>query len=137
MDVLDTFPIIRVATAYITPEGNKKVTTFPADLNELEKYTVEYVDFEGWQTSTQGMRSWEELPSQAKKYIALIESFIGVKVCPLFLSHLPFQALTGTGDLCGDRTRPRGHDHPRMKAGSSLASVGRASIDIRETYAVQ
>ncbi|EFX00192.1 adenylosuccinate synthetase [Grosmannia clavigera kw1407] len=79
LDVLDTFPIIRVATAYITPEG-EKVTTFPADLNELEKYTVEYVDFEGWQTSTKGLRSWDELPSKAKKYIALIESFIGVKV---------------------------------------------------------
>ncbi|OAA65662.1 adenylosuccinate synthetase [Niveomyces insectorum RCEF 264] len=79
LDVLDTFPVIRVATAYIAPDG-KRVTTFPADLNELETYEVEYTDVEGWQTSTEGVRSWEGLPPQAQKYVALIEEYVGVKV---------------------------------------------------------
>jgi adenylosuccinate synthase len=30
--VLDTFPTIRVAVAYVTPDG-EKLTSFPADLN--------------------------------------------------------------------------------------------------------
>lgn len=68
-----------MATAYITPDGSK-VTTFPADLGELEKYEVEYTDFEGWQTSTQGVRDWNALPPQAQKYIDFIESFVGAKV---------------------------------------------------------
>ena len=32
VDVLDTFTTIRVAVAYITPDG-EKLTTFPADLS--------------------------------------------------------------------------------------------------------
>ncbi|KAL1895700.1 Adenylosuccinate synthase [Sporothrix stenoceras] len=79
LDVLDTFPTIRVATAYITPDGQKR-STFPADLGELETYEVEYTDFEGWQTSTSGVRDWDKLPVQAQKYIAFIEEFIGAKV---------------------------------------------------------
>ncbi|KAL1870553.1 hypothetical protein VTK73DRAFT_2561 [Phialemonium thermophilum] len=79
LDVLDTFPTIRIATAYITPDG-EKLTSFPADLSLLEKCTVEYIDFEGWQTSTRSIRNWSDLPVQAQKYIELIESYVGVKV---------------------------------------------------------
>lgn len=32
VDVLDTFPTIRVAVAYVTRDG-KKLTSFPADLS--------------------------------------------------------------------------------------------------------
>ncbi|TRX98776.1 hypothetical protein FHL15_000118 [Xylaria flabelliformis] len=81
LDVLDTFPTIRVAVAYITPDG-KKITSFPADLNFLAKCTPEYIDFEGWQSSTQGLRKWSDLPSQAQKYIELIELELGIKVHP-------------------------------------------------------
>lgn len=79
LDVLDTFPTIRVATGYIAPDGTKR-NTFPADLGELETYEVEYTDFEGWQTSTSGVRDWDKLPEQAKKYVAFIEEFVGAKV---------------------------------------------------------
>jgi len=79
LDVLDTFPTIRVATAYITPDG-EKLTSFPADLNLLEKCTAEYLDFEGWLSPTGGARVWSELPAQAQKYIELIESSVGIKV---------------------------------------------------------
>ncbi|KAI0509270.1 adenylosuccinate synthetase [Xylaria bambusicola] len=79
LDVLDTFPTIQVAVAYITPDG-ERITSFPADLNYLDKCTPEYIEFEGWQSSTQGLRSWSDLPPQAQKYIELIESEISVKV---------------------------------------------------------
>ena len=79
LDVLDSFPIIQVAVAYITPEG-EKLTSFPADLSLLDKCTVEYVDFQGWQSSTKGARTWSHLPLQAQKYIEFIESLVGVKV---------------------------------------------------------
>lgn len=79
LDVLDTFPTILVATAYITPGGGK-LTSFPADLSLLEKCTVEYLEFEGWQSSTKGARAWADLPVQAQKYIELISSSVGVKV---------------------------------------------------------
>ncbi|KAI4869664.1 adenylosuccinate synthetase [Hypoxylon rubiginosum] len=79
LDVLDTFPTIRVGVAYITPSG-ERLTSFPADLSLLENCEVEYVDFQGWQSSTKGVRQWNELPPQAQKYIEYIESAVGVKV---------------------------------------------------------
>ncbi|KAI2626180.1 adenylosuccinate synthetase [Xylaria nigripes] len=79
LDVLDTFSTIRVAVAYTTPDG-QRITSFPADLDFLETCIPEYIDFEGWQCSTQGLRTWSDLPPQAKKYIELIESELGIKV---------------------------------------------------------
>ncbi|KAI1771937.1 adenylosuccinate synthetase [Hypoxylon cercidicola] len=79
LDVLDTFPTIRVGVAYITPSG-ERLTSFPADLSLLENCEVEYVDFQGWQSSTKGVRKWDDLPPQAQKYIEYIESAVGVRV---------------------------------------------------------
>jgi adenylosuccinate synthase len=70
--VLDTFPTIRVAVAYVTPSG-EKLTSFPADLNLLSQCTIDYVDFTGWQGSTTELRRWSDLPSQAQQYIEFIE----------------------------------------------------------------
>lgn len=79
LDVLDTFPLIRVAVAYHTANG-EKLTSFPADLSLLDKCTVEYVDFQGWQSSTKGVRTWSDLPPQAQKYVEYIETSLGIKV---------------------------------------------------------
>lgn len=37
VDVLDTFPTIRVATAFVTPDG-EKLTSFPADLSLVRNF---------------------------------------------------------------------------------------------------
>lgn len=37
LDILDTFPTIKVATAYIDPETGKEMDSFPADLELLGK----------------------------------------------------------------------------------------------------
>jgi adenylosuccinate synthase len=79
LDVLDTFSSIRVAVAYCTANG-EKLTSFPADLSLLEKCTVEYIDFPGWQNSTKGARAWSDLPSQAQRYVEFIEASLGIKV---------------------------------------------------------
>ncbi|KAL9104300.1 MAG: hypothetical protein Q9163_000741 [Psora crenata] len=79
VDVLDTFPTIRVAVAYVTNDG-EKLTSFPADLSLLDKCTPEYIEFEGWQSSTAGARTWSHLPPQAQKYIEFIESSVATKV---------------------------------------------------------
>jgi adenylosuccinate synthase len=34
---------------------------------------VEYITFPGWQTSIEGVRDYEKLPQNAKKYIEMIE----------------------------------------------------------------
>ena len=79
LDVLDSFATIRVAVAYCTTDG-EKLTSFPADLSLLENCTVEYVDLPGWQSSTKGVRTWSDLPSEAQRYVEFIETAIGVKI---------------------------------------------------------
>ncbi len=51
LDVLDTFPVLKVAVAYKSPEG-EELDYFPADLAFLEKCEVVYKEFEGWQKPT-------------------------------------------------------------------------------------
>jgi adenylosuccinate synthase len=51
LDVLDTFPVLKVAVAYKTPEG-EEIDHFPADLGYLENCEVVYKEFEGWQKPT-------------------------------------------------------------------------------------
>ncbi|KAJ9142924.1 Adenylosuccinate synthetase [Pleurostoma richardsiae] len=80
LDVLDTFPVIKVAVAYKNPETGEELDHFPADLSFLEKCDVVYRDFEGWQTPTTAIKKFEDLPKQAQTYIKFIEDFTGVPV---------------------------------------------------------
>lgn len=80
VDVLDDFSTIKVGVAYTTSSG-ERITSFPADLGQLENCTVEYENFEGWHSSTKGIKDWSELPPRAQQYISMIEESVGVKVC--------------------------------------------------------
>ena len=50
LDVLDTFPIIKVAIGYTDPATGEKLESFPASLDVLERVEVEYKEFKGWET---------------------------------------------------------------------------------------
>lgn len=78
LDVLDTFPTIKVATGY--SYNGEKLVSFPADMDVLEHLDVEYTELPGWETSTTGAKTWEDLPQQAREYVQFIEKFVGVKV---------------------------------------------------------
>lgn len=41
-------------------------------------FKVEYITIPGWQTSTECIRDFKELPVQAQKYVEQIEEIIGV-----------------------------------------------------------
>jgi len=49
-------------------------------MDVLEKVDVEYVTFEGWQTSISACRTYESLPENAKKYLKFIENYLEVPV---------------------------------------------------------
>ncbi|KAK3717738.1 Adenylosuccinate synthase [Vermiconidia calcicola] len=78
LDVLDSFKEIKVATAY--QHNGQQLPSFPADLDILENMEVEYDTLPGWESSTVGLKTWDELPENAKKYVHYIEEFVGVKV---------------------------------------------------------
>ena len=78
LDVLDSFDKVKVCVAYEV-EG-ERVERFPSSLSTLERCKPIYEAFEGWKTSTRGISSEEDLPSQARAFISFIEDFLGVPV---------------------------------------------------------
>ena len=45
----------------------------------LGQVDVHYETLPGWKCNTTGMKSWDELPDNAKNYVEFIENFVGVK----------------------------------------------------------
>ena len=84
LDVLDELEEIKICTKY---ELNGKLIDYlPSSHEEQLKVKPIYEKFEGWLTSTKGIRNIETLPEKAKKYIYAIEDFIGAKVCSISTS---------------------------------------------------
>ncbi|HUF14233.1 MAG TPA: adenylosuccinate synthase [Longimicrobiales bacterium] len=78
LDVLDTFDELRIATGYRAAGG--ALDSFPADLPLLEEVEPVYETLPGWNRSTADVRSIEDLPAEARRYIARIEELTGVSV---------------------------------------------------------
>jgi len=84
LDVLDELEEIKICTKY---ELNGKLIDYlPSSYEEQLKVKPIYEKFEGWLSSTKGIRNIETLPEKAKKYIYAIEDFIGAKVCSVSTS---------------------------------------------------
>ncbi len=78
LDVLDEIEEIPVATSYRLRNQNWK--TYPSFMVEDDNYNPDYRTFKGWKRSTVGVRSFDELPQEAKDYIRFIEDEIEVRV---------------------------------------------------------
>ncbi|MBU3078006.1 adenylosuccinate synthase [Sphingomonas quercus] len=80
LDVLDGLEELRICTGYhLNGRDYDYLPPHPADQAAVEPI---YETIEGWDASTQGARSWAELPSQAIKYIRRVEELIR---CPVAL----------------------------------------------------
>ena len=77
LDVLDDFDEIKVGVAYTLPDGTRLENTIPADPTVLDKVQVEYVSLPGWKSNTMGVKKYEYLPVNARKYIEYIERELG------------------------------------------------------------
>jgi adenylosuccinate synthase len=84
LDVLDGFAEIKVCTHYML--DGQKLDHLPADANEQARLTPVYETLEGWSESTQGARSWAQLPANAIKYVRRVEELIGAPVSLLSTS---------------------------------------------------
>jgi len=74
LDVLDGFPELRVCTGY--QHGSEILTCVP-DTAVYEQVTPVYETWPGWQTSTENVRRWEDLPAAAQAYLRRIEELAG------------------------------------------------------------
>ena len=64
----------------------KKIDYLPAAVEDQLKIKPIYKTFEGWKTSTNGIRNIDDLPENAKKYIFAVEDFIGAKISSISTS---------------------------------------------------
>jgi adenylosuccinate synthase len=84
LDVLDGFPQIKVAVGY--RRKGKELAYLPASSQAQAEIEPVYEEFEGWQQSTRGARSWAALPATAIKYVRRIEELIEAPVTLLSTS---------------------------------------------------
>ncbi|WP_282606721.1 adenylosuccinate synthase [Pelagibius sp. Alg239-R121] len=84
LDVLDGIETLKVCTGYRV--DGKVLDHLPALSASQSKVEPVYEDLEGWSDSTQGARSWAELPATAVKYIRRLEELIEVPVALLSTS---------------------------------------------------
>ncbi|KAK4161902.1 hypothetical protein QBC43DRAFT_322978 [Cladorrhinum sp. PSN259] len=80
LDILDTFPVIKVAVAYKDPKTGEELSYFPSDLNYLDTLEVVWKEFEGWMSPTTAVKTFADLPKQAQAYVKFIEEFTGTPV---------------------------------------------------------
>ena len=80
IDVFDDFDEIKICTAYKDCRNDKVYTSYPTDVF-IHKYLEPiYETMPGWKTSLSDIRRYEDLPENAKKYIAKVEDLIGAPI---------------------------------------------------------
>ncbi len=84
LDVLDGFEALQVCTGYDV--DGERLDHLPAQPALQARAKPVYERFEGWSDSTQGARSWADLPATAVKYIRRIEELIEAPVALLSTS---------------------------------------------------
>ena len=78
LDVFSRFEELRVATAYRCQ--GERLEGFPTDIDVLSECEPIYEMLPGWSEEIRGCRSWKELPKNARSYVRLIETTVGVPV---------------------------------------------------------
>ncbi len=77
LDVLDGLNPLKVCVGYRL--DGKEIDHIPASQGAQARLEPIYEEIEGWKASTQGARSWAQLPAAAIKYVRRVEELIG---CP-------------------------------------------------------
>ncbi len=78
LDVLDGFDKVRICTGYRL--HGKVLDYLPSHAADQQAVEPIYEEMEGWQESTEGARSWADLPAQAIKYIQRVQELIETPV---------------------------------------------------------
>jgi len=78
LDILDGIDKLKVCVGY--KYANTVLEEFPKELEILEKCTPIYEEISGWNESTKGIKDYDNLPDNAKKYLQFIEDSLKVKI---------------------------------------------------------
>jgi len=78
VDTIGKLDKIKLCTSY--KKDGLVITHFPASLKDLAKCEPIYEEFDTWKEDISGVRKYEDLPDNAKKYLNRIEQLTGVKI---------------------------------------------------------
>ncbi|MBC2861057.1 adenylosuccinate synthase [Stappia sp. 28M-7] len=84
LDVLDGLDEIKICVAYEL--DGQRIDHLPASQGAQARVKPIYETLPGWKESTEGARSWADLPAQAVKYVRHVEELIGAPVALLSTS---------------------------------------------------
>ncbi len=83
LDVLDGLETIRICTAYdyLEDDGStRRIERLPAGAAAVQRCRAVFEEMPGWQENTKGVRSYQELPGAARRYIERIAELAGVPI---------------------------------------------------------
>ena len=78
LDVLDGLPEIKVCTGYRL--GARALDILPLDADEIALCEPVYEALPGWTESTAGLKQWDQLPLNARRYLERLQSLIGAPI---------------------------------------------------------
>ena len=78
LDVLDGLDTLRLCTGYRYPDGVRQTPPLLAD--DYAQCQAVYEDMPGWRESTIGLRSLDELPAAARRYLDRMQELAGVPI---------------------------------------------------------
>lgn len=84
LDVLDTFPTIKICTAYNL--RGQTIHSLPATLSDLAACEPIYEEVEGWQCDTSGIASYDDLPMAARAYLKRLEELLETPIAMISVS---------------------------------------------------
>lgn len=80
LDVLDGFETLKICVGYDL--DGEKLDYLPTAADQQARCTPIYEEIAGWSESTEGARTWNDLPANAIKYVKRVEELIE---CPVAL----------------------------------------------------
>ncbi|WP_270729538.1 adenylosuccinate synthase [Shimia sp. Alg240-R146] len=80
LDVLDGFETLKICVGYEL--DGERLDYLPTASDQQARCTPIYEEIDGWSETTEGARSWNDLPANAVKYVRRVEELIE---CPVAL----------------------------------------------------
>ncbi|XP_025190970.1 adenylosuccinate synthetase isoform X1 [Melanaphis sacchari] len=78
LDILDTFDEVKIGVEYQL--NGKALNYYPSSLFELSSVEVKYLTLPGWKTNISGIRHFNDLPENARKFVFTITELLDVPV---------------------------------------------------------
>lgn len=79
-DVFDTFEEIKVCTAYKDTRNGNIYNYYPTDVFMHKYLEPVYETHQGWKTDITGIREYDKLPENCKKYLERLEELLGAPI---------------------------------------------------------